>query len=131
MVVDALRYDFAFGEQSSMRFLGELVKEGAALPYIAAAKQPTVTLPRIKALTTGSDPSFLDMIFNFNAGSSSLKNSDTWLHRLKHEKNASINFYGDETWLKLFPDMFTRSEGTTSFFVAVHLYTDLCGNFHG
>ena len=32
--------------------------------------------------------------------------------------NSSILFYGDDTWLRLFPNLFKRSEGTTSFFVA-------------
>jgi hypothetical protein len=27
--------------------------------------------------------------------------------------------YGDDTWLKLFPGMFDRADGTTSFFVSV------------
>ena len=27
--------------------------------------------------------------------------------------------YGDDTWLKLFPGMFLRKDGTTSFFVSV------------
>ena len=27
--------------------------------------------------------------------------------------------YGDDTWLKLFPETFTRADGTTSFFVSV------------
>lgn len=27
--------------------------------------------------------------------------------------------YGDDTWLKLFPDTFVRSDGTSSFFVSV------------
>lgn len=31
--------------------------------------------------------------------------------------------YGDDTWLKLFPDTFSRADGTTSFFVSV---SDIC-----
>lgn len=27
--------------------------------------------------------------------------------------------YGDDTWLKLFPDKFQRADGTSSFFVSV------------
>ena len=27
--------------------------------------------------------------------------------------------YGDDTWLKLFPDTFARADGTSSFFVSV------------
>lgn len=36
-------------------------------------------------------------------------------------------FYGDDTWLKLFPgDFFGRSEGTSSFFVSVSRHTRTC-----
>jgi hypothetical protein len=31
----------------------------------------------------------------------------------------NISFYGDDTWLKLFPDVFFRHEGTVSFFATV------------
>lgn len=45
-------------------------------------------------------------------------------------------FYGDDTWIKLFPEHFIRTDGTTSFFVtdytevrkekeAVHCSVDL------
>lgn len=30
--------------------------------------------------------------------------------------------YGDDTWLKLFPDTFSRVDGTSSFFVSVSGY---------
>lgn len=33
-------------------------------------------------------------------------------------------FYGDDTWLRLFPHMFERVDGTTSFFVTDH--TEVC-----
>jgi len=37
--------------------------------------------------------------------------------------NKSMIMFGDDTWLKLFPNYFLRSDGTTSFFVAVrHLH---------
>ena len=32
--------------------------------------------------------------------------------------NKSIHFYGDDTWLKLFPNGFSESEGTASFFAS-------------
>jgi ethanolamine phosphate transferase 2 subunit G len=117
MVVDALRQDFAFGSNSSMRFLRQLIDKGHAKPYIGLAKEPTVTMPRIKALTSGIDPTFIDILTNFWATSN--EHTDTWLHRLKNERNFKLVFYGDETWLKLYPTSFDRSEGTTSFFVSV------------
>lgn len=39
--------------------------------------------------------------------------------------------YGDDTWLKLFPDFFVRAEGTTSFFVADYTEVDNNVTRHG
>lgn len=85
-------------------------------------------MPRVKALTTGSVPSFVDLILNFAESdtSSSLASQDTWLSQIKTHINGDdgkptgrIFFYGDDTWLKLFPDYFDIHDGTSSFFVAV------------
>lgn len=76
-------------------------------------ESPTVTLPRIKALTTGSVPQYVDMVRNL-AASEVLQ--DSWLHSAKNQGLKTV-FYGDNTWEKLFPGLFARSEGTTSFFV--------------
>jgi ethanolaminephosphotransferase len=78
-------------------------------------------MPRVKALTTGSVPSFLDLILNFAESdtTSSLATQDTWLAQIR-AKGGNIVFYGDDTWLKLFPgEFFLRSDGTSSFFVSV------------
>lgn len=80
-----------------------------------------MTMPRVKALTTGSVPSFLDLILNFAESdtTSTLAFQDTWLAQIKH-KGGKLVFYGDDTWLKLFPgDFFERADGTSSFFVSV------------
>ena len=81
-------------------------------------------MPRVKAITTGSIPSFLDLILNFAEAdtTSSLASQDTWLAQMKakgEKEGEKMIMYGDDTWLKLFPGMFDRSEGTSSFFVAV------------
>lgn len=79
-------------------------------------------MPRVKALTTGSVPSFLDLILNFAESdtTSSLGSQDTWLAQIA-AKGGKLVFYGDDTWLKLFPekDFFARADGTSSFFVSV------------
>ncbi|KAM0281330.1 hypothetical protein ACHAQH_003598 [Verticillium albo-atrum] len=77
-------------------------------------------MPRIKAITTGSIPSFLDVILNFDEGdtSSSLAAQDTWLSQMKAKKSGKLIMYGDDTWLKLFPNTFDRADGTSSFFVS-------------
>lgn len=134
-----VRYsDFVFSEQSGFGFTQEsvfsyasipvqgltfsrLIKNGAAIPFTAHASAPTVTMPRIKALTTGSVPSFLDVILNIAESDtgSSLTYQDSWLAQLKARSPDHLVMYGDDTWLKLFPDFFDRHDGTTSFFVSV------------
>lgn len=101
--------------------LGSLIRSGAALPFTAHATAPTITMPRIKAITTGSIPSFLDVILNFAESdkSSSLVHQDNWLSQLKAKQKGRLVMYGDDTWLKLFPDLFSRADGTSSFFVSV------------
>ena len=120
MVVDALRSDFVYGESSDFAFTQGLIRSGAALPFTGHASAPTITMPRIKAITTGSVPSFLDVVLNFAESdtSSSLATQDTWLAQLKAKDQAKLIMYGDDTWLKLFPEFFARSDGTTSFFVS-------------
>lgn len=78
-------------------------------------------MPRIKAITTGSIPSFLDVILNFAESdtSSTLATQDTWLAQMKRKGTGKMVMYGDDTWLKLFPETFDRADGTSSFFVAV------------
>lgn len=34
------------------------------------------------------------------------------------QSNKKVIFYGDNTWIKLFPNHFRRHDGTTSFFVS-------------
>ena len=78
-------------------------------------------MPRLKAITTGSIPSFLDVVLNLDEGdeSSSLASQDTWLAQMKAKGTGKLVMYGDDTWLKLFPGTFDRADGTTSFFVSV------------
>lgn len=98
-----------------------LIRSGAALPFTAHASSPTITMPRVKAMTTGSVPSFLDLILNFAESdtTSTLAHQDTWLAQMKARPSGKLVMYGDDTWLKLFPGFFERADGTTSFFVSV------------
>ncbi|KAF9905265.1 major facilitator super transporter protein [Linnemannia zychae] len=117
MLVDALR---------------RLIDDNKAIPFTALASAPTVTLPRLKALTTGTVPGFLDAILNIAESdqSSTLANQDNWIAQLTRsaslrknvknevgqEEKRKVGFFGDDTWIKLFPGLFFRSEGTSSFF---------------
>ncbi|KAJ4292194.1 major facilitator super transporter protein [Collariella sp. IMI 366227] len=120
MVVDALRSDFVYTADSGFAYLQSLIRTGDALPFTAHATSPTVTMPRLKAITTGSIPSFLDVVLNLDEAdeSSSLASQDTWLAQMRARGTGKLVMYGDDTWLKLFPGMFDRAEGTTSFFVS-------------
>ena len=42
--------------------------------------------------------------------------SDNIIYQMK-KSGKKLVFYGDDTWLRLFPNHFIRSDGTTSFFV--------------
>ncbi|CAG9764693.1 unnamed protein product [Ceutorhynchus assimilis] len=110
IIIDALRWDFA--TPALMPLTMQLTEKQGCINKIRV-ESPTVTLPRIKALTTGSIPQYIDLIRNL-ASSEIL--SDSWLHSAK-DYGLKIVFYGDNTWEKLFPNFFSRSEGTTSFFV--------------
>ena len=129
MVVDALRSDLVFGPASNFSFTQSLIRSGAALPFTGHASPPTITMPRVKAITTGSVPSFLDVVLNFAESdeSGSLAAQDTWLAQIRRryhgsaddmEAHSKLVMYGDDTWLRLFPGFFERSDGTTSFFVS-------------
>lgn len=119
MLIDALRSDFVFSTQSSMHFVQQLIRSGEAVPFTAFSQSPTVTLPRLKALTTGSTPNFLDAILNIAESdqSSSLKYQDSWLAQIR-KVDGKISIFGDDTWIKLFPGFFNQEDGTSSFFVS-------------
>lgn len=126
VVIDALRSDFVFSTNSSMSDLHMLLNKNAAIGFTGFSSPPTVTLPRLKGITTGSSSNFLDAILNINeddtSSSSNLGNQDSWVQQFKLHKSISkeskINFFGDDTWLKLFPDFFDEIDGTSSFFVS-------------
>ena len=73
-------------------------------------------------MVTGRAPGFIDVVLNL--ASTELKEDNIILQLLS--MNKSINFFGDETWLKLFPTCFMRYDGTTSFVVSD--YTEVCFN---
>lgn len=110
MVIDALRLDFI--ESLSFSYLHQLLDKDACLLKLKVAL-PTVTKPRIKvsrnilpthhlfidilifkALTSGSIPSFLDVVLNF--GNDEMT-TDTFLHQL-NKRRKKIVFAGDDTW---------------------------------
>ena len=69
---------------------------------------------------SGAVPGFVDVMLNFDTAELTDDNILLQL-RLMGKK---LVFYGDDTWIRLFPGLFTRSDGTTSFFVTD--YTEVC-----
>jgi ethanolaminephosphotransferase len=65
----------------------------------------------------------LDAILNIAESdtSSSLLHHDNWVYQYKNsgDGNKTLHFFGDDTWIRLFPDLFTKKDGTTSFYVSV------------
>lgn len=48
MLVDALRADFMFAQDTSFAFVNQTRGQGDAFSFVANAQIPTVTMPRIK-----------------------------------------------------------------------------------
>ena len=59
------------------------------------------------------EPGFIDVVFNID---SEFLQEDNLISQMKFA-NKKIIFYGDDTWMRLFPEHFERTDGTTSFFV--------------
>lgn len=115
VVVDALRADFLFSPKYSENWvkLRSYMNLQSATCSASIVQPPTVTLPRIKAIVSGRNPKFVDILHNVNAETMV---DDNWVTRLvDHQWN--IQFYGDDTWIKLFPKSFQVYEGTNSFYV--------------
>lgn len=64
-------------------------------------------------MTTGSVPNFIEVVLNLGANEVA---GDNIIWQIKN-RGHKIVFYGDDTWLKLFPHSFYRYEGTSSFYV--------------
>ena len=67
-------------------------------------------------MITGGVPSFSDVLFNMDKVSRDGSFQDNIVDGFGR-LGRKIVFYGDDTWVKLFPDTFVRSEGTHSFFI--------------
>ncbi|KAL6735064.1 hypothetical protein Aduo_005542 [Ancylostoma duodenale] len=113
MVIDAWRLSFLVEPDSPMAFLRSSITSGRGVAFATTVQTPTVTMPRIKALTSGMIPSFISLVTNFFATANT---EDNWVASAA-SMGKKIVFFGDDTWLRLFPDVFTVSDGVISFFV--------------
>lgn len=116
IIIDALRYDFtvpfapkdesetAHLFHDNIPVLYETAVNSPAnaflLPFIA--DPPTTTLQRLKGLTTGTLPTFIDAGSNF-AGTAI--NEDNLVAQL-HSAGKTLVQLGDDTWQSLFPGYF-------------------------
>ncbi|KDR72845.1 hypothetical protein GALMADRAFT_212861 [Galerina marginata CBS 339.88] len=116
LIIDALRFDFIAPNPPTtaspfhhniLTLPRELTEKYPAHSFLfnAYADPPTTTLQRIKGITTGSLPTFVDMGNNF--GGSSIA-EDSILKQLKMA-GKKVAFMGDDTWMSVFPDTFEPS----------------------
>lgn len=116
VVIDALRFDFVVpgpGNDTmyyhdSLPFLYEHAQNHPENSLLVKfmADPPTTTLQRLKGLTTGSLPTFIDAGSNF-AGSAI--NEDNWISQLKSQ-GRRFTFMGDDTWTALFSASFEPNQ---------------------
>ncbi|KAH7326366.1 hypothetical protein B0I35DRAFT_449055 [Stachybotrys elegans] len=112
ILIDALRYDFTVPEppetaqpyHNAFPFLYETAVKSPTNAFLRPfiADPPTATLQRLKGLTTGTLPTFVDAGSNF-AGTAI--DEDNILMQLKG-LDKKIAHIGDDTWWALFPDYF-------------------------
>ncbi|XP_055536594.1 GPI ethanolamine phosphate transferase 3 [Wyeomyia smithii] len=120
LLIDALRYDFGVIHpskeqlyQNQLTILQELRNRypdrTRMLRFIA--DPPTTTLQRLKGMTTGSLPTFIDIGSNFASPEINEDNIvDQWVRA-----NKTGVFLGDSTWTELFPQRFQRKFDYPSF----------------
>ncbi|KAG9312388.1 alkaline-phosphatase-like protein [Chiua virens] len=112
LVIDALRFDFISSHppqpaspyhHNILTLPRELTAARPQHSFIfnAYADPPTITLQRIKGLTTGSLPTFVDVGESF--GGSAI-NEDSLLHQFV-AAGRKVAFAGDDTWMTVFPDI--------------------------
>ncbi|XP_027330017.1 GPI ethanolamine phosphate transferase 3 [Abrus precatorius] len=122
IVLDALRFDFVapstfFPESKPwMDRLRVLKNVASARPssariFKAVADPPTTSLQRLKGLTTGGLPTFVDVGNSFGAPAIV---EDNFINQLV-QNGKKVVMMGDDTWTQLFPHHFERSYPYPSF----------------
>jgi len=109
IVIDALRFDFVADVNDSSICGGGVCAGGRRLQILAEiardrpfnsrlyhfiADPPTTTLQRLKGLTTGSLPTFVDAGANF---ASTEIAEDNFIDQYVHQ-GINVTFMGDDTW---------------------------------
>ncbi|KAK7037483.1 mannose-ethanolamine phosphotransferase gpi13 [Paramarasmius palmivorus] len=113
LIIDSLRFDFVTPDpplpvspyhHNVLTLPAQLTEKYPKNSFLfnSYADPPTTTLQRIKGITTGSLPTFVDMGNNF--GGSSIE-EDSILKQL-NKAGKTCAFMGDDTWMSVFPDAF-------------------------
>jgi len=126
IVVDALRFDFA--RDHLPKSVGSRLRtmHSSSQLFQFVADPPTVTMQRLKGLTTGGLPTFADISGSFGGAS---VDEDSWVQQLKDtppDRRGYIQsvdspfipkmaFVGDDTWTDLYPTQFDDSHPFPSF----------------
>ncbi|KAG8706929.1 mannose-ethanolamine phosphotransferase gpi13 [Ceratobasidium sp. 395] len=122
IIIDALRFDFIAPTAPSpadpyhhnvLTLPAQIAasKPDRSFIFNAYSDPPTATLQRIKGITTGSLPTFVDIGSNFG-GSAILEDS---LVLQMQRAGMRTAFMGDDTWETVFPNAFNQSYPFDSF----------------
>ncbi|BAF26147.1 uncharacterized protein [Oryza sativa Japonica Group] len=122
VVLDALRFDFVapstfFQERQpwmdKLQVLQRLAadEKTSARIFKALADPPTTSLQRLKALTTGGLPTFIDVGNSFGAPAIV---EDNIMHQFA-KNGKRVVMMGDDTWIQLYPEHFNKSYPYPSF----------------
>lgn len=124
IVIDALKFDFVYFDeklkdqellphQNKLTVINDLLtnEPNHTRLFKFIADPPTTTMQRLKGLTTGSLPTFIDVGSNFATPEI---NEDNLLDQIKAQ-NKNIVFMGDDTWSGLYPKRFIREYSYPSF----------------
>lgn len=136
IVIDALRVDFVLPTASTkegpsapawnnkLKVLHELAlsepESSKLLRFIA--DPPTATTQRVSGIAAGTLPAFVEVASSFSEASLS---SDNFVHQFLTTptgKYSRFDFYGDDTWLHLFPIIQKESKGAIAGFHSFHLF---------
>ncbi|XWS10689.1 hypothetical protein CRYUN_Cryun38cG0019100 [Craigia yunnanensis] len=122
IILDALRFDFvapsSFFEEKQpwmdkLKVLQKMAleKPSSAKIFKAIADPPTTSLQRLKGLTTGALPTFIDVGNSFGAPAIV---EDNFINQLI-QNGKRVVMMGDDTWTQLFPNHFNKSYPYPSF----------------
>lgn len=123
LLVDALKYEFGLFRdreknvtlpfENRLTVMHELLQNKPQQTRILRFKAdpPTTTLQRLKGLTTGSLPTFIDIGSNFATPEI---NEDNIIDQLVRQEMSMV-FMGDATWTELYPRRFKRFYSYPSF----------------